>query len=289
MSKNYSFEIAFDLDYSKKNILSVLENGSKIGCIYKDYGPDFSQYNTLNTNAAADFIWSQYLKSNEYGPLIHAKYNKTNFAIWFYNKNDKLELCIDPDHIAWKKRYDISAWYGINFYRYQKFMLHLIGNNVITYFETYEWFSQPYDAKNIEHNKKIYIKFYTYWAYDIYHHLKINGRMQHITWLDSNKQPIDIKSEDNTFENIIYNEDASQCWYGIYRDIILKFSYIKDRTFIIEPMMAHVTTSASALGQAQIFDKGLRNTIELFKNMPVLRLITFEYDKDIENINKMDE
>ncbi len=281
MSKNYEFLIMLNLDYSEENILLILENGINLGCIYKD-----EERNIVNINGAMALLWKLYLQKSP--PLIRAKYYKTHFYIWFYNESNKVCLYISPTHIAWKKKYDLSAWYGINFYRYQKFMLRLIGNNIITHFQTYEYFNESYSADNKEHDKKIYVKLYTYWAYEIYHHLKINGSMQHITWLDSNKQPIDIKSEDNTFENIIYSEDASQCWHGVQGNIILKFSYIKNRTFIIEPMMAHATNS-SALGQTQVLDQGLRTTIELFKNTPVLRLITFEYDEDIVNINKMDE
>ncbi len=281
MSKNYRFKVMLNSNYFKTNILSILENGMNLGCIYKD-----DEDNIVNIDGAMTLLWKLYLQQSP--PLIQAKYHETHFYIWFYNRNNKIYLYISPTHIAWKKRYELSAWYSINFYRYQKFMLRLIGDNIITHFQTYEWFEVPYYEESMEHDKKIYAKLYTYWAYEIYHHLKINGSMQHITWLDSNKQPIDIKSEDNTFENIIYNEDTSQCWYGIHNDIILKFSYIKDRTFIIEPMIAHAT-GFRAQGQAQILDKGLRTTIELFKNMPVLRLITFEHDKDIENINKMDE
>ena len=228
-----------------------------------------------------------HLECSEHGPLISAKYRKSHFTIWFHNENNKIDFIIDPDHIGWKKEYDISAWYGINFYRYQKFMLHLIGNNIITYFETYEWFSQPYDAENIAYNKKIYVKLYTYWPYDIYHHLKVNGSMLRMTWLDSNKKPVDIKSDNNALENIIFNEDTSQCWYGIHNNIILKFSLLKDRTIIIEP--SAYTQKTNAMDQAQVLDMGLRTTIELFKNTPVLRLITFQSDEDIQNINKMNE
>ncbi len=279
MSRNFEFSAMINFDYSEENILLILENGIKLGCIYKD-----GEHNIVNIDGVMALLWKLYLQQSP--PLIQAKYHETHFYIWFYNRSNKIYLYFWPTHIAWKKRYELSADYGINFYRYQKFMLRLIGNNTIIHFQTYEWFEEPYYEEGMEHDKKIYVKLYTYWAYEIYHHFKINGSMQHITWLDSNKQPIDIRSEDNILENIIYNEDSMQCWYGVLDNIILKFSYIKDSTFIIEPMIAH--TTASALDQAQVLDKGLRTTIELFKNTHVLRLITFERDEDIQNINKMD-
>ena len=285
MSRAYSFSVMLNVSYSEENILTILENGAKLGCVYNDRGLVPSPYNIINTQIASKIVWSRFFAKYEFGPLILAKQNKTSFAIWFYNIDNKIYLCIDPDHIAWKKRYDLCDWYGINFYRYQVFLLKLIGNNIITHFKNYEYFNASYDAADKEHDKKIYVKLYTYWAYDVYHHLKVNGKILGIIWLDVKMQPINMKTEDNTLENIIYDENRQQCWYGTHNNILLKFSMPADRTFIIEP----INNGSSVIDQAQVLDSGLRTTIELFKNMPVFRLITFKSDEDLININKMDD
>lgn len=288
MSKNYEFSAMLNTNYTKENVLSILKNGEKIGCVYNDYSPREPQSNIISTHTATELIWSRLMKKYEFGPFILAHYSNTHFRISFYNRNNKIYLCISSTHTAWKKRYDLCAWFGINFYRYQMFMLRLIGNNIITHFETYEYFYASYNAENKAHDRKIYVKLYTYWAYDIYHHLKVNGKMLHITWLDSNKQPINIKVGDNTLENIIHDEDTNQCWYGVFNNITLKFSLHKKRVFTVEPI-DNSGTNISVLTQKQIFDNGLRATMELFKNLPTLRFITFQNDEDIEIINKMDE
>ncbi|MGE0009798.1 MAG: hypothetical protein AB7F19_04590 [Candidatus Babeliales bacterium] len=280
MSKNYEFLAMLNTEYTEENILSILENGSQLGCIYQD-----SQNNIVSNTMAKRMIWMNHL--HNIPPLIELKHYKTHFDIWFYNRNNKIYLYLGPTHIAWKKRYDLCNWYGINFYRYQMFMLGLIGNNIITHFETYEYFYDSYNAESKNHNKKIYVKLYTYWPYDIYHHFKVNSHMLRITWLDSNKQPINMKKEDNTLETILYNEKINQCWFAVYNNITLKFSLHKKHVFTIEPIVTSDTLIT--MNQEQIFDLGLRATIELFKNMPVMRFITFQNDEDIEIINKMDE
>lgn len=286
MSKNYEFLAMLDLKYSKENILSILENGTRMGCIFKNQRFTNPDATIIDKLSAMELIWSRSLENYEYGPLVYAKYYKTHFAIWLYNMNNKIHLYISPSHIGWKKRYDLCDWYGINFYRYQSFILRLIGDTKITHFEIYEYFNASYDAEDMMLDKKIYVKLYTYWAYDVYHHLKVNGKILGISWLDANMQPINMKTEDNTLENILYDEDRQQCWYGIHNDIVLKLSMPVDRTFIIEPMC---NVSSTTIDQAQVLDSGLRTTIELFKNMPVFRLITFKSDEDIININKMDD
>lgn len=287
MSKNYEFSAMLGLNYSKENIFAILNNGAKHGFIYKNCGPRDSQCDTINNAKATELIWSRLMEKYEFGPFILCKYKKTHFSLWFYNRNNKIYLCIDPDHIAWKKRYDLCAWYGINFYRYQNFMLRLIGDNLITYFQTYEYFNESYESEEKEDNNKIYVKLYTYWPYDVYHHLKVNGKILGITWLDAHKQPINLKSRANDFEDIFFTEAAlPQCWYAVHHNILLKFSHTDKRTFIIQPMNIK---SCDSIDQAQLLDTGLRTTIELFRNMPVFRLITFKSDEDIININKMDD
>lgn len=285
MSKNYEFLAMLDLKYSKENSLLILENGTRMGCIFKNQRFTNPEVAIIDKFSAMELVWSRHLENYEYGPLVYAKYYKTHFAIWFYNKNNKIYLYLSPTHIGWKKRYDLCDWYGIHFYRYQSFMLRLIGNNKITHFETYEYFNASYDAEDMSYNTKIYVKLYTYWAYDVHHHLKVNGKILGIIWLDAKMQPMSIKTEDNSIENILYDENRQQCWFAIHHNILLKFSMPADRTFIIEPM----SNGSSAINQAELLDSGLRTIIELFKNMPVFRLITFKSDEDLININKMDD
>lgn len=287
MSKNYEFLAMLDLTYSKENILSLLKIGAESGCNYKYYYPGSSEISgIINSESACEFIWSQFLENSEFGPIILIKYHNKFFCMWLFNKNNKISLHID--YARWKKRYDLCDWYGIHFYRYQKFILNFIGNTTITHLETYEWFETAYYPENKESDKKIYVKFYIYWPYDIYHHFKVNSHILGMTWLDTHSQPINLKQEDNTLENILYHEDTTQCWYGIKDDIKLKFTLHNKRYFIVEPM--HNSPSSDIqLNQKQLFNDGLRITIELFKNMPVVRFITFQEDKDIEAINTMDE
>lgn len=281
MSRNYEFLAMLNTDYSQENILSILENGTKFGCLYED-----KQCNILNSHDALADLWKLYLQQSP--PLIIIRYYKTTFYTWFYNRNNKIYLYLGPTHIAYKKKYDLSSWYGINFYRYQLFMLRIIGDNIITHFETYEYFDASYHAEDMDQNKKIYIKLYDYWAYEVYYHLIVNGSMSHITWLDHTMKPIDIKNEWNTLDVIIDEQDTSQCWYGMHGTMLLKFSFIKNKTFIIEPLSA-LNAHSTDTQKRKEFDTALRLTIALFKNIPVLRFITFKSDEDIANINKMDE
>ncbi|MGE0010152.1 MAG: hypothetical protein AB7F19_06480 [Candidatus Babeliales bacterium] len=286
MKRTYSFCVMLNLDYSEENIFSILENGSKLGCVYRDHGLGDTLSNIVNSKDATKVVLTRFIQEYEYGPYILAKLGKTHYTIWFYRRNSKIYLCIDPDHITWKKRYELCDWQGINFYRYQSFILSLVGNNVITHFKTYEYYNAIYAAEYKERDKKIYVKLNTYWAYDVYHHLKVNGKILGIIWLDAKMQPINIKTEDNTLENIIYDENRQQCWYALHNNIVLKFSLIVGPIFIIEPMS---NGNSTTMDQAHVLDSGLRTTIELFKNMPVFRFITFKSDEDIININKMDD
>lgn len=286
MSRTYSFCAMLNSRYSKENILLILENGAKFGCVYENCGPIDSHCDTITCEAATDLILSRLSKKYEFGPYISTIYRKTHFSVRLYNRNNKIYLCIGITHTAWKKKYDLSGSYGINFYRYQNFMLYLIGNNIITHFKTYECLNASYNPEDKEHDKKIYVKLYIYWPYDVYHHFKVNGKMLGITWLDENKEPINLKSIDNAFEDIFFSEDAPlQHWYGIRNNMLLKFSLSHDHTFIIEPMSIE---SSKSINQAELLDAGLRITIELFKNIHVFKLITFKNDEDILNINKMD-
>ncbi|MGE0010156.1 MAG: hypothetical protein AB7F19_06500 [Candidatus Babeliales bacterium] len=288
MSRNFEFSAMLNLCHSKENIFSILENGAKLGCVYKNTRFTNPNVKIVNISLAAELVLSRFIEDSEEGPLIYVKYHKNNFALWFYNISNKIYLFMSPTHIGWKKRYDLCNSYGINFYRYQSFMLRLIGNNIITHFETFEYFNEAFDAEDMLHNTKVYVKLYMYWPYDVYHHLKVNGKMLGITWLDANKQPIDLKAKDNALESMLNDEESEQCWYAIRNNIVLKFSLTAGPIFIIEPMISPSLNSGT-LDQAQVFDTGLRTTIELFRNVHVFRLITFKSNEDLININKMDD
>ena len=59
MSRTYKFIAYLDLNFCEANISSILENGSKLGCIYSD-----RIYNLVDTNLAITTIWGQYLQKN---------------------------------------------------------------------------------------------------------------------------------------------------------------------------------------------------------------------------------
>lgn len=290
MSKDYSFSAIINLNYSIENIFSILKNGKKIGLIYTD-----SENNRLSLSDSAKLIWTRYNERYQYGPVIEARHYPSGFSIWFRNDDNKIDLTIDPNYVARKKNYDISGWYGINFYHYQSLLLRLIGNNKIRHFETYEWFSQPYNPEDLEHDNKIYLKLYVYNAAEMYQHLTTNGVKLGLIWLDYTSKSIDIKNEQNILKNLIYNENslnenANLFWYGIHNDNKLKFSIKKDRTLIIESTnSSSVKTKQECKEDCNQLDVIIRTAIELFKNIPVFRFITFNNEKDIINIEKMDE
>lgn len=297
MSLEHTASIQIKVKHSKENIRTILENGKNMGCIFLDCDASEIECNTIDSNMATELVWLRHTNDAEYGPSVYTQYQDTYFYIWFYKSNNNdIDVHISTFVSTWKKDFE-SGSFGIDFQKYNLFLLNLTSGNIITHLESYTIYGDSYIVKNSQQDSKVLVEFYASDISVMYSHLIDNACILNINWYDEKMLPINSDQATNKLKSIIANCASDKItptkgifWYGKKDYISLKFSIYKNCTWIIEPIEPFVTIIDQITHEKYLDLKMyLLLIMELFHTVMYHKLITFRTEEELTNIEKMNE
>jgi hypothetical protein len=129
MSLGYSIAATLQADFTEKNIKNILEQGSRIGCVYYKYvlGELNTYTDPLNTDEAVLEIYKAYEETEMY--CITVEIDKTCFNLLFLN-HVSLIVMIPSLNDSWSRMYADNRK-DVDIERYMETFLKFVHDHMI--------------------------------------------------------------------------------------------------------------------------------------------------------------
>jgi hypothetical protein len=128
VKQDYMVLVELKAKYEINTIIDILAQGAALGFVYYDYILAMSNEEApiLNVEQAAEKVLTGQPREKNFNS-IYIKYEDTNFIMFFYPKEDLLEVMICAFGYAWEKSF-IHSYYNVDLARYTRLLLKVVND-----------------------------------------------------------------------------------------------------------------------------------------------------------------